>query len=234
MISTVQSPKIVINSIEGNIACGKSTILDYMSSRNKKNTHCLQEPIAEWTNMKSGTDLLRLFYEEQTKWTFAFENLVQLSRMRSFYQVEKLKQKYQSESQNEEIMNFFVERSILSSYNVFTLNSFQENKLNQVEFDILTKFHDFFAKKLNSVDNSNEIFQIIYIKTSPEVCFQRLKKRNRQSENEISLDYLRNIQQKYENWINRLLEENNTRVQIIDGNSNQQNVISQIKKLNLF
>lgn len=186
--------------------------------------------------MKSGTDLLRLFYEEQSKWTFAFENLVQLSRMRSFYQVTKLKEKIRIEPHNEEPLNFFIERSILSSFNVFTLNSLKENKLNKIEFDILARFYSVFDDiiKTNISKNQDELFQIIYIRTSPEVCFNRFKKRNRESEKEIDFDYLCKINARYEDWINKLQADKTFKVHVIDGNCNQGDVILQIEKLNHF
>jgi hypothetical protein len=35
--------------MKGNIACGKSFILDYISSKKNSNIYCKQEPVAEWT-----------------------------------------------------------------------------------------------------------------------------------------------------------------------------------------
>lgn len=37
-----------IYSVEGNIGCGKSTILQHMTSKNRPNTICIQEPVEQW------------------------------------------------------------------------------------------------------------------------------------------------------------------------------------------
>ena len=54
----------------------------------------MQEPVAEWTNMKSGTDLLGSFYTDKQRWSFCFENLVQLSRLKAHYQSLKVNLNY--------------------------------------------------------------------------------------------------------------------------------------------
>lgn len=65
-------------------------ILDHIASKKFQYMYCMQEPVAEWTNMKSGTDLLGSFYTEKQRWSFCFENLVQLSRLKSHYQALKV------------------------------------------------------------------------------------------------------------------------------------------------
>lgn len=174
--------------------------------------------------MKSGTDLLKLFYEENDKWTFAFENLVQLSRLRTYY-----------DAQTHQAQKTFMERSILSSYNVFTINSFEENRMSKVEFDILNKYYKLFAEKLTN-QTDPDAFRIVYIRTSPEVCYKRLRERNRNSETEIDLSYLTKIHLKYETWINKLEEDSKKTayVNIIDGNCDRDQVISQIENLCLL
>jgi deoxyadenosine/deoxycytidine kinase len=199
--------------------------------------------------MSSGTDILKLFYEESNKWSFSFENLVQLSRLRSLYEARnyiKLKKCYvDSIKKKNNSIKFFLERSIMSSYNVFAKNSFEENRLNDIEFNILTKYYSFFTQKANMIGGSNDAsntekmimsinkipYQIIYIRTTPDVCFQRLLKRSRDSENNIDLEYLKKIHLKYENWIESIRCENNNNVKIIDGNQNKSYVIEKIKQI---
>ena len=47
---------------------------------------------------------------------------------------------------------------------------------------------------------------IIYLRTSPEIALTRVRSRNRQGEESVSLDYLTDLHQYYDNW---LLYENN-------------------------
>jgi deoxyadenosine/deoxycytidine kinase len=61
-------------------------------------------------------------------------------------------------------------------------------------------------------------FHVIYVRTDPRVCFERLKIRCREAENKISLEYLIKIHDKYENWIENIVYKNKSFVSIIDGN----------------
>ena len=79
-------------------------------------------------------------------------------------------------------------------------------------------------------DDNTIPFQVLYIRTDPEICYQRLQRRSRESETNIDLAYLTAIHNKYEAWINTLLNENTNYVQIIDGNKDKASVISQIDK----
>lgn len=42
---------------------------------------------------------------------------------------------------------------------------------------------------------------IIYLRTTPEIAFERVKKRNRPEEVEISLEYITLLHTLYEKWI---------------------------------
>lgn len=199
--------------------------------------------------MSSGMDLLKLFYEETDKWSFSFENLVQLSRLKSLYESQSFAKSRPPliDSNNSQRIarmdgRIFLERSILSSYNVFVNNSFEEKRLNKVEYDVLTKYYNFFTQKANKLVYVNETmkenehkslipYQIVYIRTSPEVSFHRLQKRARESERNIGLDYLQKINEKYENWIEQISKENADSVRIIDGNRDKAYVIDQIDSI---
>ena len=188
--------------------------------------------------MKCGTDVLKLFYEEKERWAFSFENLVQLSRLKSHYECNKILSKtgeFQANNKGDKRMKIFMERSILSSFNVFTLNTYEEKGLNKVEFDILNRYFCLFKNELtanaNNANIENVSYKIIYIRTNPDVTFGRLKKRNRDSEDTIDLDYLTKIHQKYETWIANLNSQDNSIVKIVDGNLDKNQVISQIDKI---
>lgn len=245
----------------------------------------MPEAIGEWTNMTNGVDLLKNFYQDPTRWTFGFENLVQLTRLKTFYATKKY---FNVSSENAESItlddgdepprkNVFIERSLLSSYNVFIRNSYQENRMDKVEYDILTQYNTVFTNQINKFftqlnnheTNTSNIpltenridfinsplpsspqhirpindqieneeldgklpFVIIYLRTSPEVCFQRVQSRNRESESGISLDYLKKIHLKYEDWINLLLKKNASRVKIVNGDLDKPGVFKQLEHI---
>lgn len=249
-----------IYSVDGNIACGKSMILDHLASnRQHQNTHCMQEPVAEWTNMKSGTDLLGSFYSDKERWSFPFENLVQLSRLKAHYQSFKLiqSQPFYQQKDTKKGTKIFLERSIYSSFYVFSQNTFDDGGFSAVEFDILKEYFKFFTNDLNrmysfqekmqmkenlnpnqrrdqlptSDPNTNTVylpFKLIYIRSDPGVCYERLKLRDRLSEDLIDENYLRDIHEKYENWVSRISKEC---LVVIDGNQDKAQVLKQIDDL---
>jgi deoxyadenosine/deoxycytidine kinase len=240
--------------LKGNIACGKSTILDYIASKNEKYVNCIPEPLSEWTNMKSGDDLLRMFYEENERWSFSFENLVQLSRLKTQYNCKKdtpTKQRsflldsdtntLPTNDENDGLnrkTNIYIERSIFSSFHVFASNSLDERRINDIEYQILKKYYELFTsqfikKQLNEGDNTTLTngmpMKVIYIRTTPLTCYHRLKKRNRESENMIDLNYLTKIHNKYESWIQTI--NNNVDVKIINGDLDRDKVLAQVAEL---
>ena len=115
--------------------------------------------------MNNGTDLLKLFYEKKDRWSFCFENLVQLSRLKTHFDCKNYLANEQNKTKN---LKLFMERSMFSSYYVFAQNSFEEKSLNKSEFDILTKYFEFFANQLRENNNSDEM-KTIYIKSTPEI-----------------------------------------------------------------
>jgi deoxyadenosine/deoxycytidine kinase len=217
-------------------------ILEYLSNM-FPDTHCIQEPVAEWTNMKNGTNLLESFYDDRERWSFCFENLVQLSRLKAHYEAFKLVQNQNIHQNKDKKIKIFLERSIYSSFHVFTENSHDDSGLNKAEYDILKEYFKFFTNELNrkSIDerltkNLNELesnstklpFKLIYIRSNPSVCYDRLKTRNRSSEHLIDLKYLENIHKKYEKWVSKINKDN---IIIIDGNLNKEKVLEQIDDL---
>ena len=147
---------------------------------------------------------------------------------------------------NEKSLKVFTERSLWSSFFVFCKNSFEDKRINQVEYDILEQYFLTFARMLNN-NNGSKIdqafakkhaihtlpFKVIYLKASPETCYVRMKKRNRSSEDSVGIDYLTKIHNKYEEWIERLKDHDASMVKVIDADQDVQGVISQIDKLQI-
>ena len=70
--------------------------------------------------------------------------------------------------------------------------------MNQIEWKIYTEWADFLIKK-----HCRPPIGFIYLKADPEVCFARVQKRNRASENSLTLDYIKQI----DGWHNLFLIE---------------------------
>ena len=58
--------------------------------------------------------------------------------------------------------------------------------LDEAEHEIYLQFYNHLIEMNQVVD----LFGVIYVQCPPEICQQRIKKRSREGEEEISLDYL--------------------------------------------
>ena len=184
-------------SIEGNIGSGKSTILELLKTRfeGNKSVAFLSEPVDVWREIKDemGVDLLTNFYKDQEKFSFHFQMAAYISRISAITELQK----------NNDIKLIIVERSIWTDKNVFAKMLYDDGKISKLEYNIYLKWFDEFSKLINHSLN-------IYIKTRPEVAFERVKKRNRSGET-IPLEYLQKCHNYHDKWLNY-------NSHIIDGN----------------
>ena len=74
-----------IISVEGSIGSGKSTLLKRLKDilKESNNIIFLQEPVDEWETIKdkNGITILQKFYEDQEKYSFAFQMMAYISRL---------------------------------------------------------------------------------------------------------------------------------------------------------
>jgi deoxyadenosine/deoxycytidine kinase len=160
---------VIICCIDGNIAAGKTTLLDQLKNIGYQ---IFQEDLVDW-----GT-LLDRFYTNKTRWMCT----LQLSILHSMYsQFMKIKN---SSPQNSII---FVERCPKSSL-IFVENGFREGFIDAEEKRLIMKMYDV-LKWTPDVH--------FYINTSPQTCFERMKLRNRSCEKDVSRDYLEMIHNEY-------------------------------------
>jgi deoxyadenosine/deoxycytidine kinase len=197
-------------SIEGNIGSGKSTIINILKEKFLNNPEIvfLQEPVLEWNDIKdkNGINILTKFYEEQEKYSFAFQMMAYISRLNIIKNIIK-ENKYKI---------IITERCLNTDRYVFAKMLYDSGKLNEIEYKIylnwFDSFLDIFPEKTQN--------KIIYLKTSPNICFERVNRRNREGESNISLEYLENCHLYHENMI-----ENLDNILYIDSNINIKNNI---------
>lgn len=188
-------------AVDGNIGSGKSSRVNDLKKHLKHNPSFifLQEPVDDWNSIKSkdGTTMLQKFYCDQDKYAFSFQMMAYISRL-------SLLRKTIRENPDCHIVT---ERSIFTDRNVFAKMLYDDDKIEEVEYQIYLKWFDEFAKE-------TKIDGVIYVHTSPNVCYDRIKKRSRTGEESIPLEYLKKCHDYHDKWI--LNDEEN--LQIIDGN----------------
>lgn len=159
-----------IFSIEGNIGAGKTTLLELLENK-IPNCKVIYEPVNEWKDL-GGDNLLENFYSEPKRWAFTFELESMISKIR------KLKE---AMAANYDII--LLERSIHSD-KAFQIASFFYDKISTMEMHILDEIRSDFLKTYPSFNG------IIYLDTDIETCIKRIKKRNRNEEQNIDKEYL--------------------------------------------
>ena len=169
--------KNTIISIEGNIGSGKSTLFEKLKIHfaNNKNIIFVREPVDIWESIQdeNGTTILEKFYQDQIKYSFSFQIMAYISRINLLK--ETIKQ--------HPGVTIITERSLYTDKMVFAKMLYDTHKIEYINYQIYLNLFDTFKNDFN-VDN------IIYIKTDPDICYNRILKRARNGENNISLDYL--------------------------------------------
>jgi len=166
--------------VEGNIGVGKSTFLDLIKQLDAT-IDIIPEPKENWANQQYGQSLLANFYKNPQRWAYTIETLAMVCRAQDHVQEQK----------NTNPRRVF-ERSIYSGHYCFALNDYENGYLSDLEWQIYHKWIDFLLKQ-----HCKAPLGFIYLKAEPEVCFERMVKRSRKSELNLSLDYMRNIHNRH-------------------------------------
>jgi deoxyadenosine/deoxycytidine kinase len=151
---------------DGNIGCGKSSILKLIQNNKPIEMNIYNEPLYDWSKW------LELFYSDMNKYSFGFQMRVLKSHL-----------------DKKDILNGIFERSPLSCQKVFGELLFEDNKMNELEWNLTNEFN---------YDYGWNPDYVVYLKCDPQICYQRIKQRNRNDEQSIDINYLERIHQKYE------------------------------------
>lgn len=177
--------------IEGNIGAGKTTFIKLFQKYLEnvlKDSHLILEPVDSWLNTKDskGKHILEYYYEDPKKHGFTFQMNAFISRVYEIEEMKKLNKKYN-----------FVERSVFTDKNVFTALNFQNSNIDEIQLKVYEKWFEVFSDKFNLKSNG-----YIYLKTTPEICNERIKKRDRSGESSIPFEYLDRLDILHDIWLN--------------------------------
>jgi len=198
-------------SIEGNIGSGKSTLLANLREHYKNNDNVifLKEPVDEWAKIKdiNGTTILEKFYADQEKYSFSFQMMAYVSRIKVLRDTLKEKTK-----KDNNCYIIITERSLYTDKMVFAKMLYDTGKIEDVNYQIYLNWFDTFSGEF-------PVHKVIYVKAAPEKCYQRIAKRSREGEENIPLEYLTACSLYHDNMLDKT---NNTCVcdeqLILDGN----------------
>lgn len=167
--------------LEGNIGAGKSTLLNKIRAANDM-IEVVMEPVNAWHKQESGQSLLSQFYSDIPRWAFSLESYAMACRVKEHLREQQHTHPYR-----------LFERSIYSGHYCFAHNSYQSGGMTPIEWDIYKQWFALLMKGKCKLPTG-----FIYLKANPETCLQRIQKRNRPGEENITLQYLQNIDKAHE------------------------------------
>ncbi|HBR70938.1 TPA: hypothetical protein DIC20_01625 [Candidatus Dependentiae bacterium] len=178
------SPVRQVFVIEGNIGAGKSTFLRLLDQRLQIDP--VFEPHDKWQNVGDGENLLEKFYTDIRRWAYTFQTYAFVTRV--------LEQERQVHNCKTGIQ--ILERSVYSDRYCFAKNCYEMGVMLPLEWQL---YRDWFNWLVEGYTTKPTGF--IYLQTDPQVCYDRLRKRNRHEEAAVPLDYLKRLHEKHEDWL---------------------------------
>jgi len=168
--------------ISGNIGVGKTTLAEKLAK--KYNWKILLEEV-------DNNPYLDDFYKSMKSWSFHLQIFFLNSRFKQIQNISKT---------NSTIIQ---DRSIYEDYEVFTKNLFDSGILLKREFKNYKRLYNTILEYVKVPD------LLIYIRNKNiNNIVNNIKKRNRKFEKKINTEYLKNLNNYYENWIKHYSNKN--------------------------
>jgi len=168
--------------VSGNIGVGKTTLAEKLAK--KYNWKILLEEV-------DNNPYLDDFYKSMKNWSFHLQIFFLNSRFKQIQNISKT---------NDTIIQ---DRSIYEDYEVFTKNLFDSGILLKREFENYKRLYDTILEYVKVPD------LLIYIRNKNiNNIINNIKKRNRNFEKKINTEYLKNLNNYYENWIKNYSNKN--------------------------
>lgn len=156
----------MVFTIDGNIGAGKTTILSILNTR--YGIPINHEPIDKWRIF------LDTFYNDSIKNTFQFQIRIWLDRCNITTNLDN----------PHELSG--IERSPIFIKHTFIQAAKDTHLINESEHSLLDELHSTSDKLW-----TNNTY--IYLRSSPQQCIERIKKRDRVCEASVSLEYITNL-----------------------------------------
>jgi deoxyadenosine/deoxycytidine kinase len=190
-VPVVQEHTPILISIEGNIGAGKSTLLNNLRLSHPEWTF-IEEPVDFWATLKNskGQSLFELYYHDQERWSYTFQNCAVLSR---YQYIEETIAKQKAVSSGRQV--YITERCLDTDHKVFAQMLHDDDKMDSLEYSLYERWIEQLKR------TSTPLSGIIYIDTPAEVCADRIRGRNRDGEEGIPLQYLHELQKYQSSWI---------------------------------
>lgn len=181
-------------SVESNVGGGKTTLIKSLMEKIKddKSFILIKEPVDDWKKIIiNGKDILTNFYENMAEVALPFQLIALLTRRRKI--LEKINEAKLLETQLGKEVILVTERTVHSDRYIFAEMLHQDGFINDYGMTAYKMWNDDFAKE-------STVNKTVYINIPPEICFNRVKKRNRPGEENITLEYLQKCQKAHDRF----------------------------------
>ncbi|PKQ62463.1 deoxynucleoside kinase [Labilibaculum filiforme] len=161
-------------AIAGNIGSGKTTLTELLAKQYGWEAH--YEDVDE-------NPYLNDFYEDMKRWSFNLQIYFLKSRFNQIMEIRKAGK------------NVVQDRTIYEDAMIFAPNLFDMGLMSQRDFKNYNNLFELMGSMVQAPD------LLIYLRSSVPTLVNQIQKRGRDYEETIRLDYLKNLNSRYENWI---------------------------------
>ena len=165
-------------AIAGNMGAGKSTMVEYL--HHQYGFTPVYEPFMD-------NPYLDDFYKDMKQWSFHSQLYFLTHKFR--LHMDLLSELNGSGS------TIVLDRSIYEDSEIFCRNLYRGKKINKRDFQTYMELYKTMREALQPPD------LMIYLRCSVKAIKRRIKKRGRESEQQIPTSYIRNLNKLYEEWI---------------------------------
>ena len=162
-------------TVAGNIGVGKSTLVELIC--NELGWQPFFEPVTH-------NPYLSDFYESMDSWSFHSQIFFLTHRLRNHKELERAEG------------SIIQDRSIYEDAEIFAKNLYVQGHFNQRDYETYQALYQTMSEFLVPPD------LVIYLRASVSTLTRRIKQRSRVYEQTINPDYLQQLNDLYEDWIN--------------------------------
>jgi len=163
-------------AIAGNIGSGKTSLTELLAH------HYGWKPHFEEVD---DNPYLEDFYEDMTRWAFSLQIYFLKSRLSSVHEIR--------ESGDDVIQD----RTIYEDAYIFAPNLYDMGLMSRRDYDSYLSLFELMSSFVKPPD------LLIYLRASVPTLVEQIQRRGRSYENNIRLDYLKRLNERYEAWIDR-------------------------------
>ncbi len=161
-------------AIAGNIGSGKTTLTDMLAK------HFKFQPQFEDVDTNP---YLSSFYEDMKRWSFNLQVYFLNSRFRQIVEIQR---------NNTDVVQ---DRTIYEDAHIFAPNLHSMGLMTSRDFETYKSLFDLMSSFIKAPD------LLVYLKAEVPTLVRQIQKRGREYENSIRLDYLKSLNERYEEWI---------------------------------